>query len=76
MRLLTDSVHFVDGTAPGSWNTATVKREDGPQWDKPPAALDLPSPDAVYSGNGATGLVRSTTGLDRRTTVTTTTGKP
>jgi hypothetical protein len=33
MRLLTDSVHFVDGTAPGSWNTATVKREDGPQWD-------------------------------------------
>ena len=69
MRLLTDSVHFVDGTAPGSWNTATVKREDGPQWDKPPAALDLPSPDAVYSGNGATGL-------DRRTTVTITTGKP
>jgi hypothetical protein len=40
-----------------------------PQWDKPPAALDLPSPDAVYSGNGATGL-------DRRTTVTITTGKP
>lgn len=83
MRLLTDSVHFVDGTAPCSWNTATVKREDGPQWDKPPAALELPSPDAVYSAAGATGLNRRATGLDRRTTgldcrttVTITTGKP
>ena len=31
--------------------TATVKHEDGPLVE-PPAVLDLPSPEVVYSGDG------------------------
>ena len=38
----------------GIWGDgkATVKREDGP-WVEPTGALDLQSPEVVYSGDGA-----------------------